>query len=71
LIRFISEPAARETALLSDDVDVFSRMAAACGLKLPPMLCRPNCITVADARVKGLWKDVPLFVNELASLSWR
>jgi hypothetical protein len=26
---------------------------------------------VANARVKGLWKDMPLSVNDLSSLSWQ
>jgi len=34
-------------------------------------LYQPTFITVANARVKGLWKDVPVFVNDLAALSWR
>lgn len=27
-------------------------------------------ITVANKNLKGLWKDMPVFVNDLASLSW-
>ena len=34
-------------------------------------LYQPTWITVANARLKGLWKDVPLFVNDLAALSWQ
>lgn len=34
-------------------------------------LYQPTWITVANARLKGLWKDMPLFVNELAALSWQ
>ena len=30
----------------------------------------PN-VTVADANLKGLWKNAPIFVNDLAALSWR
>jgi hypothetical protein len=26
---------------------------------------------VANARLKGLWKDVPLFANDLGALSWQ
>ena len=33
-------------------------------------LYQPTWITVANARVKGLWKDVPLFVNDLSAMSW-
>ena len=34
-------------------------------------LFQPTFITVANARVKGLWKDVPLSVNDLAAMSWQ
>jgi peptide/nickel transport system substrate-binding protein len=30
----------------------------------------PN-VTVADAKLKGLWKNAPIFVNDLSALSWR
>ncbi|WP_326534815.1 ABC transporter substrate-binding protein [Pseudorhodoferax sp.] len=33
-------------------------------------LFQPTFITVANARVKGLWKDIPLSANDLAALSW-
>ena len=33
-------------------------------------LYQPTWITVANARVKGLWKDMPLFVNDLSAMSW-
>jgi hypothetical protein len=26
---------------------------------------------VANARLKGLWKDVPLFVNDIGAMSWQ
>ena len=34
-------------------------------------LYQPTWITVANSRLKGLWKDMPLFVNDLAALSWQ
>lgn len=34
-------------------------------------LYQPTWITVAHARLKGLWKDMPLFVNDLSVLSWQ
>ena len=34
-------------------------------------LYQSTWITVANARVKGLWKDMPLFVNDLAAMSWQ
>ncbi len=30
----------------------------------------PN-IVVADAKLKGLWKNAPIFVNDLSALSWK
>jgi peptide/nickel transport system substrate-binding protein len=33
-------------------------------------LYQPQWITVANKNVRGLWKDMPLFVNDLSSLSW-
>jgi hypothetical protein len=32
-------------------------------------LFHPQSITVANARLRGLWKAMPLFVNDLAALS--
>ena len=34
-------------------------------------LYQPTWITVANARLKGLWQDMPLFVNDLSALSWK
>ena len=34
-------------------------------------LYQPTWITVANARLKGLWKDMPMFVNDVAALSWQ
>jgi peptide/nickel transport system substrate-binding protein len=34
-------------------------------------LFQPTGLTVANARVKGLWKDMPLSANDLAGLSWQ
>jgi peptide/nickel transport system substrate-binding protein len=33
-------------------------------------LYQPQWVTVANKGVKGLWKDMPIFVNDVASLSW-
>lgn len=33
-------------------------------------LYQPTGITVANARVRGLWKDAPLSANDLSALSW-
>ena len=34
-------------------------------------LYQPTWITVANARVRGLWTDMPILVNDLSSLSWQ
>jgi hypothetical protein len=28
-------------------------------------------VTVADAKLKGLWKNAPIFANDLSALSWQ
>ena len=33
-------------------------------------LYQPQWITVANKRINGLWKDMPVFVNDLSALSW-
>ena len=33
-------------------------------------LYQPQWITVANKNIKGLWKDMPVFVNDLSALSW-
>ncbi len=33
-------------------------------------LYQPQWITVANKNVRGLWKDMPIFVNDLSSISW-
>lgn len=33
-------------------------------------LYQPTWITVAKAGLKGVWRDMPLFANDLATLSW-
>ena len=33
-------------------------------------LYQPTWITVASARLKGVWRDMPIFANDLAALSW-
>jgi peptide/nickel transport system substrate-binding protein len=30
----------------------------------------PN-LTVSDARLKGLWKDMPIFANDVSAMSWK
>jgi len=33
-------------------------------------LYQPQWVTVANKNVRGLWKDMPIFVNDLSTLSW-
>lgn len=33
-------------------------------------LYQPQWITVASSKLKGLWQDMPVFVNDLAAMSW-
>ena len=33
-------------------------------------LFQPQLPTVADKRLKGIWKDMPTFVNDLSTISW-
>lgn len=33
-------------------------------------LYQPQWLTVANRRLNGLWKDMPIFVNDLSALSW-
>jgi peptide/nickel transport system substrate-binding protein len=34
-------------------------------------LYQPTLITVARAGLQGLWKEQPLFVNDLSALRWQ
>lgn len=34
-------------------------------------LYQPTWITVADARLQGLWKDMPILANDLSALRWK
>ena len=31
---------------------------------------QPQWPTIAKKNVKGLWKDLPIFANDLSALSW-
>ncbi|NNU44387.1 ABC transporter substrate-binding protein [Ramlibacter montanisoli] len=33
-------------------------------------LYQPQWVTVANKNIRGLWKDMPIFVNDLSALSW-
>ena len=36
-------------------------------------LSSPNSanVVVADAKLEGVWKNAPIFANDLAALSWK
>ncbi|MDR2853648.1 MAG: ABC transporter substrate-binding protein [Burkholderiaceae bacterium] len=50
--------------LLAQAQRLLATDAAAC------FLYQPQWITIADKRVRGLWKDMPLFTNDISALSW-
>jgi peptide/nickel transport system substrate-binding protein len=56
---------AQRAVLLAEAQRLVARDAVAA------FLYQPRWITVADARLQGVWKDMPLFVNDLAALHWR
>ncbi|CKV98837.1 Uncharacterised protein [Mycobacterium tuberculosis] len=33
-------------------------------------LFQPQFITIAGRNLRGLWKDAPIFVNDIAAMSW-
>ena len=33
-------------------------------------LYQPQWVTVANKNVRGIWKDMPIFVNDLSAMSW-
>ena len=33
-------------------------------------LYQPQWVTVANKNLRGLWKDMPVFVNDLSTLYW-
>ncbi len=47
--------------------DIQQLIAADC---VHGFLYQPQWVTVANKRIKGLWTDMPLFVNDLSALSW-
>ena len=33
-------------------------------------LYQPQLITIAARGLRGLWKDAPIFANDIAAMSW-
>lgn len=62
-IKNASRPADR-ARLLGDAQRLLAKDAA------HAFLYTPQWVTVADKKLRGLWKDMPVFVNDLSSLSW-
>ncbi|MDO8420409.1 MAG: ABC transporter substrate-binding protein [Rubrivivax sp.] len=58
------DPAARNRLMAEAQTLVANDAVAA-------YLYQPTWITIANVRLRGLWKDMPLFVNDLAALSWQ
>jgi peptide/nickel transport system substrate-binding protein len=56
---------AERLRLLADAQRLLARDAVAA------YLYQPLWITVANKSLKGLWMDMPIFVNDLAALSWQ
>ena len=40
------------------------------GFAFTPSSTTPQWVTVANKNLRGLWKDMPIFVNDLSALSW-
>ena len=55
---------ARRNRLLGDAQRLLAQDAACA------FLYQPQWVTVAAKNLRGLWKDMPVFVNDLAALSW-
>jgi len=55
---------AERDALLGQAQRLLANDAANC------FLYQPQWITVADKRLRGLWKEFPIFVNDLSAMSW-
>jgi peptide/nickel transport system substrate-binding protein len=62
-IKATANPAER-AKLLADAQRLLAQDAANC------FLYQPQFPTIARKEVKGLWKDMPIFCNDLAAISW-
>ena len=34
-------------------------------------LYQPQFLTVANKKVKGIWKDMPIWINDVSVMSWQ
>jgi peptide/nickel transport system substrate-binding protein len=63
-IQATAQPAERHK-LLADAQRLVARDAVAA------YLYQPTWLTVANARLQGLWKDAPILANDLSALRWQ
>jgi peptide/nickel transport system substrate-binding protein len=63
--KYRSSPDAKERLKLVGDIQRLLAEDAAAAF-----LYQPQWVTVANSKVRGLWKDMPIFVNDLSAISW-
>jgi peptide/nickel transport system substrate-binding protein len=63
--KYKNTPRAQDRAKLLGDIQ---RMLAE--ESVHAFLYQPQWVTVANRNVRGLWKDMPIFVNDLGAMSW-
>lgn len=63
--KYKNTPRAQDRAKLLADIQKL--LAEDC---VHAFLYQPQWVTVANKNVRGLWKDMPVFVNDLSALSW-
>lgn len=64
--RSIDTPVTADRAKVLGDVQRQLATDAAAGF-----LYQPQYITIGQARLKGLWKDSPVYANDFATWSWQ
>jgi peptide/nickel transport system substrate-binding protein len=63
--KYKSSPRAADRAKLVGDIQ---RLLAEDSVHA--FLYQPQWVTVAHKNLRGLWKDMPIFVNDVSALSW-
>jgi peptide/nickel transport system substrate-binding protein len=63
--KYKNTPRAQDRARLLGDIQKL--LADDC---VHAFLYQPQWVTVANRNLRGLWKDMPIFVNDLSALSW-
>ena len=66
----------RQSSTLAPNLEASRRRLARRRRSSPTTASTRSCsscrnVTVADAKLKGLWKNAPIFANDLAALSWK